>query len=131
MAPSPTAAESTSQRSRGRVGRGPEAARSVEGGPIDELLDVVIERPVLDQLQVGFVAGLAWPPRVARRAADPVVVTRAPSFVRAQKRSLLGLGGGRGDGFGWLPFEGLHDTAALGSRGAVDWLKGDAPSSAG
>jgi len=55
-------------------------------------------------------------------------VTRAPSLLRALLgRSLLGLGGSRGDGLGRSPFEGLHDTAALGSPGAVDWQQGDAP----
>src|SRR5215207_9917001 len=31
----------------------------------------------------GFAAGLAWPPRVARRAADPVVVMDAPRPCRS------------------------------------------------
>src|SRR5699024_6415896 len=65
-------------------------------------------------------------------AASPrevrVVVTRAPSFLRASLRgSWKGLGGDRGDCSWWSPFEGLHDTAALGPPEVVDRLQEDAP----
>jgi hypothetical protein len=46
-------------------------------------------------------------------------------------RSLLELGGSRGDGLVRSLFEGLHDTAALGFAGVEDWQQGDAPQSAG
>jgi hypothetical protein len=35
-----------------RLAQTASAKRSMEGGPVDELLDVIVERPVLDQLQV-------------------------------------------------------------------------------
>src|SRR5215213_8867658 len=41
----------------------------------------------------GFAAGLAWPPRVPRRAADPVVVMDAP---RPCPSTVLRFGPGRG-----------------------------------
>src|SRR5699024_5851395 len=56
------------------------------------------------------------------------VVTRAPSFLRTSLRgSWKGLGADRGDCWWWSPFEGLHDTAALGSPEVVDRLQEDAP----
>jgi len=58
-------------------------------------------------------------------------VTGGHSLGRAPKGwSLLGLGGSRGDGLCRSPFDGLHDTAAPGSRGAVDRQQRDAPQSA-
>jgi drug/metabolite transporter (DMT)-like permease len=58
-------------------------------------------------------------------------VTGPPSCRRALRRcSMLGLGGSRGDGLGRSLFEGQRDTAAPGSRGAVDRQQRDAPQSA-
>src|SRR5690625_2257252 len=70
-----------------------------------------------------------WPPSLTPFLMRfGVAVTRAPFFLRTSDGcSWKGLGGSRGDCSWWSPFEGLHDTAALGSPEAADRLQEDAP----
>jgi hypothetical protein len=64
---------------------------------------------------------------IRSRSRLKVSVTRARSFLRMPLVFVKGFGGSRGDCPRRSPFEGLHDTAALGSAEVVDRLQEDAP----